>query len=313
MRQKILLADDEPAVQRMVARTLGSESYDILTASNGEDALRVAAREAPDLIVLDVGMPKKTGWVVLQELRRSVRNRMTPVIILTGSGAACDEAFGLDAGADDFIAKPFGPDELRARVGSALRRNRLGVAANPLTRLPGSPSIEEETNRRIQEGTPFAFLYADINCFKPYNDAYGFAAGDRVIRATADILLDSLAAEADGAGFVGHIGGDDFVVMTEPGRAPHVAQSIVSRFDRAAAGFYSAVDRARGFIEAENRQAVRERFPVISLSIGIVTSEQRVLDHYAKVVQLASQMKAFCKADTGHRLSRFAFDRRRDS
>ena len=312
MKQKILIADDEPTIQKLVARTLGSEFYDILTASNGDDALSLAAQEQPDLIVLDVDMPKKTGWEVLEELRRGVRNRMTSVIMLTGSGVDSDEVAGLDAGADDYISKPFVADELRARVNSALRRNKIGVSANPLTRLPGSPSIEEETHRRIREKIPFAFLYVDINSFKPYNDSYGFAAGDRVIRETADILLESLRTEADGSSFVGHIGGDDFVVITEPGRAPHVAQHIVSRFDRKAPAFYDAADSARGFIEAENRQAVRQRFPVISLSIGIVTSEQRVLDHYAKVVQLASEMKAFCKADTEHRLSRFAFDRRRD-
>ncbi len=312
MRQKILIADDDPTIQKIVARTLGAEFYDIFTASNGDDALALAAQEYPDLVVLDIGMPKKNGWEVLAALRCSARNRMTPVILLTGSGSVSDEVFGLDAGADDFIAKPFVADELRARVNSALRRNKLGVSANPLTKLPGSPSIEEEINRRIHDGIPFAFLYIDINNFKPYNDSYGFAAGDRVIRETADILLESVGEQAGGACFVGHIGGDDFVVITEPGRAAHAAQHIVSQFDRKAPGFYAAADKARGYIEAENRQGLRRRFPLISLSIGIVTSRQRILNHYAKVVQLASEMKAFCKADRGGHLSRFAFDRRQD-
>lgn len=312
MKQKILIADDEQSIRSIVARTLGADLYEILTASNGDDALTVASRERPDLIVLDVDMPRKSGWEVLEELRRSVRSRMTSVIMLTGSKTESDEVSGLNAGADDYIAKPFVADELRARVNSALRRNRLGVSANPLTRLPGSPSIEEETTRRIRGSIPFAFLYADINNFKSYNDSYGFAAGDRVILETADILLESLAAEAGGSGFVGHIGGDDFVAITEPGHAAGVAQSIVSRFDREAGDFYNAADRTRGYIEAKNRQDAVQRFPLITLSIGITTSEQRALDHYAKVVQLATEMKAFCKSRTEHRLSRFSFDRRRD-
>ncbi len=310
MKQKILVADDEPAIRKMVGRTLGSEFYDILTASNGEDALSRATRDEPDLIILDVAMPKKTDWEVLKELRCSRQTRTTPVIMLTGSGNISDEVVGLDSGADDYIIKPFVAAELKARVHSTLRRNKLGLSANPLTKLPGSPSIEEEVNRRIRDGVAFAFLYVDINHFKPYNDAHGFAKGDGVLRKTGDILEKSL--EADTAGFVGHIGGDDFVVIAEPDQAPHVAQRIVSRFDEMTPAFYESSDQSRGFIEAENRQGLRQRFPIISLSIGIVTSEQRVLDHYTKVVQLASEMKAFCKADTEHRLSRFAFDRRRN-
>lgn len=310
MKQKILIADDEPMIQHLVARTLGSELYEILTASNGDDALSLAAQERPDLIVLDVSMPKKTGWQVLDELRRGVQTRMTPVIMLTGSSAVPDEVFGLNSGADDYISKPFVAAELRARVNSALRRNKLGVSANPLTKLPGSPSVEEEVNRRIREGIAFAFLYVDINHFKPYNDVYGFAAGDQVILETANILLESLQME--GGGFVGHIGGDDFIVIADPKQAPSVAQMIVSQFDKKASDFYKGADKSRGFIETENRQNLLQKFPVISLSIGIVTSEQRKLDHYAKVVEIASEMKAFCKADINHQLSRFAFDRRRD-
>ena len=312
MKQKILIADDDSSVRKLVARTLGVELYEILAASNGEDAFALASQEAPDLILLDVDMPKKNGWEVLKELRHNVQTRMTPVIMLTGFGAIDDEVFGLETGADDYVTKPFIAAELKARVGSALRRNHLSVSANPLTRLPGSPTIEEETSRRIRDGIPFAFLYIDINNFKPYNDTYGFAAGDRVIRETADMLLESLRSEGGGGGFVGHIGGDDFVVITEPDRAAHVAQNIVSQFDRKVSDFYKGSDNSRGFIETENRAGVRQRFSAISLSIGIVSSDQRVLDHYAKAVQIASEMKAFCKGDTGHRLSRFAFDRRQD-
>lgn len=312
MKQKILIADDEPSVQGVVARALGSKLYDFCTASNGNDALNLTSKEKPDLILLDVGMPKKNGWEVLKELRRRVLTRMTPVIMLTGLGGVSDEVHGLEIGADDYITKPFIAAELRARVDSALRRNQLGVSANPLTRLPGSPSIEEEVNRKIHAGIPFAFLYVDINHFKPYNDIYGFAAGDRLIRETARILLESLESAGGADGLLGHIGGDDFVVITDPRRAPHVAQNIVSQFDRKVPDFYKASDNSCGFIEIENRQGLRQRFPMISLSIGIVTSEQRVLNHYAKVVQIASEMKAFCKADTKARLSRFAFDRRRD-
>ena len=311
MKQKILIADDEVSVQRVLARVLGSQSYELLRVSNGRDALDVALAQSPDIILLDINMPEKNGWDVLRELRGNSQTRMIPVIMVTGFGAVSDEVGGLEMGADDYITKPFATAELKARVAAALRRNRLALAANPLTRLPGSPMIEDEVNRRIREGTPFAFLYADINHFKSYNDAYGYARGDRVIRETADMLLESLRLEG-GGGFVGHIGGDDFVIITAPTQAPHLAQRVVSQFDQRTPGFYDSSDRRRGCIQVENRAGRRQRFPLITLSIGIVTTQLRMLDHYGKVVKIASEMKAYCKSIPDHQRSRFSFDRRRD-
>lgn len=310
MRQKILVADDEPALQRLVTRTLDTERYEVLKAADGSEALALAILEAPDLVILDIEMPKRDGWEVLKELRVNLHTRMIPVIMLTGKGEVADEVCGLEAGADDYIAKPFVPEDLSARVGSLLRRNRMAVAASPLTGLPGSPTIEREVNRRIQENRAFAFMYADIDHFKPYNDTFGFACGDLVIKETADILMKSLEAEGTGGDFVGHIGGDDFVLIAEPARAPHIAQWIVTTFDRKTSGFYSVADFQRGYIESEDRQGKRQRFPLLSLSIGVVVTDLGKLESYGQVAQLACEMKTFCKAAPEQRLSRFAFDRR---
>ncbi len=311
MKQKILVADDEPSVQKMLARALSAEPYEIVSVSNGKDALDLASSENPGVIVLDINMPEKNGLEVLRELRRNAGTRMIPVILLTARASVSDEVNGLDMGADDYVAKPFDLAELRARIAGVLRRNQLALSANPLTHLPGSPMIEEEVNRRIWEKSPFAFFYADINHFKSYNDAYGFARGDQVIRRTADILMGAMGSCAGDGGFLGHIGGDDFIVMTAPSDAPGLAQRIVLQFDERARSFYDAGDRVLGYIQAKNRQDRWQKFPLISLSIGIVTSEQRTLDHYAKVVQIASEMKNYCKSRAVE-LSRFAFDRRSD-
>ncbi|MHB2025067.1 MAG: GGDEF domain-containing response regulator [Elusimicrobiota bacterium] len=310
MKSKILVADNESAIQKIVARTFASETCDIISAADGQDALTLAARENPDLVILDVCMPKKTGWEVLEELRRDARMRLIPVIMITGLAVAAeDEVSGLQAGADDYITKPFLPAELKARVESLLRRCRMHLAVNPLTRLPGSPAIEEEVERRIRGKIPFSFMYVDIDSFKPYNDVYGFAAGDGVIRETAALLLRSLDSEASRGGFVGHVGGDDFVVIAEPERAPRVARAAAARFDGAVTGFYLEEDVRRGFIEAEDRWKIMRRFPLLTISIGCVSSQQRTLERYAQAVEIASEMKAYCKAKSCG-LSRFAFDRR---
>jgi diguanylate cyclase (GGDEF)-like protein len=232
--------------------------------------------------------------------------------MLTDRGDLASEVEGLEMGADDYITKPFEQEDLRARVMSVLRRNLTDLSANPLTRLPGSPAIEAEVERRIKARSPFAFLYADIDHFKPYNDTYGFARGDQAIRATGEVLMESLRAAEAKEAFLGHVGGDDFVMMTEPDSAPHAAQRAVSLFDQKAVTFYDAEDLSRGYIEAVDRQSVRRTFPLLTLSIGVVTTEHRRLFHYGRVVSLASGMKAYCKSLPAEKLSRFAFDRRQD-
>jgi diguanylate cyclase (GGDEF)-like protein len=313
MRQKILIADDEDSVRRVLARAFSPEVYELLCASDGKAALDMASMRNPDLILLDINMPGKNGREVLRALRRNAQTRMTPVIMLTACGVPADKIGGLEMGADDYITKPFMLAELKARVAGALRRNRRALSANPITKLPGSPAIEEEVNRLITASTPFAFLYVDINYFKAYNDAYGYERGDRVIRETAEILLDSFHSDGGEAGFVGHIGGDDFVVITDLAQAPYLAARITSEFDKRSPGFYTSLDRRRGFIRVKNREGRWQRFSPLSLSVGIVTTRHRVLDHYAKVVQVASEMKVYCKSNPSHHLSRFAFDRRNES
>jgi diguanylate cyclase (GGDEF)-like protein len=312
MNQKILVADDEVSIHRLIARALAASSCEVVTASDGAQALELVDREHPDLVVLDVNMPRKNGWEVLRELRRGSGTCALPVIMLTGYGDMDSEVAGLEMGADDYITKPFQLDELRARVMSVLRRNRVDLTANPLTHLPGSPGIEAEVNRRIAAQSPFAFLYADIDNFKPYNDHYGFARGDEVIRAAAQIFVESLRGSRAKEGFLGHVGGDDFVMLTEPTFAAYAAQHAVSAFDRKAVTFYDATDMGRGYIETADRQSRSRRFPILTLSIGIVSTANRALEHYAKVVALAAEMKTYCKSLPMTGLSRFAFDRRQD-
>ncbi|HVC09803.1 MAG TPA: response regulator [Elusimicrobiota bacterium] len=313
MKSKILVADDEDMVRNIVSRTFASEPCEVIKAANGVDALTLAARENPDLMILDVCMPKKTGWEVLAEMHQDPRMRLIPVIMLTGLGVEVeDQVRGLNAGADDYITKPFMPAELKAKAQCLLRRCRLDLSVNPLTRLPGSPTIEEEVERRIRGNIPFSFMYADIDDFKVYNDAYGFAAGDAVIRETATTLLWSLGSAAPEGGFVGHVGGDDFVVITEPERATRAARTAAARFDGAVASFYRDEDMRRGFVEAADRRGVKRRFSLLSLSIGGVSSRQRALGCYGRVVEIASEMKAYCKAQKSRTLSRFVFDHRRD-
>ena len=167
--------------------------------------------------------------------------------------------------------------------------------------------IEEEIDARVDRVEPFAILYADLDHFKAYNDHYGFMRGDEVIQTTARLIGDAARGATEGAAFIGHVGGDDFVVVVPPEQAERVAEAIVSAFDEAAPGFYDSADRARGYLEVTNRRGELQRFGLLTLSIGIASTAKRSFQHYAEAVAVATEMKQFTKDS---QRSSWAVDRR---
>ena len=236
MSDLILIADDDPDIARFVEVNLQLDGFDVIVANEGEEALRMAQELQPALVLLDVMIA------------------------------------GLTAGADDYIIKPFDPLELVARVRSTLRRTREMRAQSPLTGLPGNVSIETEVTRRMNGNEPLALTYADLDNFKAYNDHYGFLRGDQILVFTANVVSQS-AAEEDAEAFVGHIGGDDFLIITTPAAVEPLCKKIIERFDAGVGAFYDQADLDRGYIEVENRQKVLVRYPVLSISVGVAVAE----------------------------------------
>src|SRR5262249_10896890 len=154
--------------------------------------------------------------------------------------------------------------ELGARIETILERSEQELAASPTTKLPGSVSIEKEINRLLTQGEKFALCYLDLDNLKAYNDAYGYAKADGVVRQTGDILRETVVQLGDAHDFVGHIAGDDFVMITVPERADQLCNAIIDRFDHIIPYFYTTEDRERGFIEADDRYGERRRFPIMS-------------------------------------------------
>ncbi|MBI5624371.1 MAG: response regulator [Elusimicrobia bacterium] len=307
----ILVADDDEGIRVIVRKSL-REDYRLLDAPNGAEALRMAQRYLPDLVLLDVNMPEMSGPEVAKEIRLNPRTRMIPIIMLTVNAELASKLQGFESGADDYVIKPFDVHELRARIEAVLRRNQEALSASPLTMLPGGAMIERETNGRIHNSETFAFLYIDIDHFKAFNDAYGYAEGDRVIRYTAQIVSKAVSSLGGPRDFVGHVGGDDFVVITTPAKAETLAQRVAEHFDQKVPLFYSPEDRLRGYVAAKDRQGREERFPIMSLSIAIATNEKRTLDRYAKVSETVAEIKRFLKTRAMGRGSSWLMDRRRD-
>jgi diguanylate cyclase (GGDEF)-like protein len=305
--ERVLVVDDDPFIARLLEIELRAVGYQVRLASDGLEALDAIAEWLPDLILADVMMPNIDGFELTRRLRDDSRTASISIILLTARGLSADKLEGFSVGADDYIVKPFDTPELLARIRGVLRRAKEMRAQSPLTGLPGNVRIEAEIENRVKTGETFAILYVDLDHFKSFNDHYGFMRGDQVIQWTARLLQD-VALEIGGASsFVGHIGGDDFVVACSAELAERIAETIIARFDAGAAEQYDEADRALGHIEVTNRRGEIQRFPLVSVSIGVASTARRTFSHYAEVVAVATEMKSFTKAIAG---SSWAMDRR---
>ncbi len=310
MVETILVADGDPRFARFVAVNLELAGYHVITAADGEDALARTLSAPPDLVLLDVTLPRLDGVQVCRRLRIDARTVHVPVIFLTGRSLVGDRVLGLAAGADDYVVRPFDPDELIARVRTTLRRSSELRTASPLTGLPGNALLTRELARRLGHQTGLALVYVDLNDFKSFNDRYGFLRGDEVITMTAALLRASLDSLGDPAAFLGHVGGDDFMAIVRPRDVPRFCSDVVATFDTAIREHYDEVDLARGHLELPDRQGTWRRFPMVSVALGVATTERRTYADHRELVEVATEMKSFVKQRRDG--SGFAVDGRTD-
>lgn len=307
MLARVLVVEDDDATRTTVRALLEDAGYGSDGASDGEAALARIRHGRFDLVLLDLRLPRMSGAEVQRQVRLDPRTRFLPIVFLTAEAARATKVAELEAGADDYVTKPYDADELLARVGAAVRRASGLRAVSPLSGLPGNTTITEEIASRMARGAPFALLYADIDHFKEFNDYYGFARGDRLITRLAEIV--EAATGRDGCDrFVGHIGGDDFVVIAPCEDAEPLASRIAGQFDRRITSLYDRDDRERGYLEVRNRRGNLVHIPLATLSIGIVNVAPGRFAGAVAVARAAAEMKAVAKRQTG---STWAVDRRR--
>ena len=307
LKRKLLLVDDDPLIRRVVTNSLSAIGYQVFSVGSATEALASARTHQPDLILLDVIMPEMSGYEVCQQLREDPQTATLPIIMLTAMDEPEAVVKGLKIGADDYITKPFNIEELISRIEAHLRRSIRQVGANPLTTLPGNPTIEHVLQERLDHHQSIAVLYVDLTNFKPYNDEYGWLQGDQVIKMLADKLIAAVRAHGGKDGFIGHIGGDDFVVLCTPECAEPVAQHLIAGFDNVIPSFYTDQDRERGYINVLDRRGKRFRAPMVSVAVAIITNRQRPFQHVAQIASEAAEVKKYVKSLPG---SHYAFDRR---
>ena len=299
LKEKILIADDDPDILDVIRITLEAEGYEVMEAHDGQEAVNMIKKSTPDLLVTDFKMPKICGDEVCRILKQDILIQHMPIIMLTGKGEVTDKIQGINAGADDYMVKPFEPQELVARVKMVLRRTARDLDANPLTRLPGNVSIINELRIRITKDELFAVCYVDLDKFKAFNDKYGFEKGDEVIKNTARILISSVQEKGTPQDFIGHIGGDDFVVVTTPEKVDDLCKKIIADFTSMVPGLYNKEDLEKGYIIGKDRQKKVRKIPLLSISIGVVTNEKIKINHVGEVGELGAELKEYAKSLPG--------------
>lgn len=290
-----LIVDQSAATTALLTMVLEHGGIRTRRARSADEALSALREEVPDIIVAAARLPGRSGI----ELCRAVRSRratsLIPLLLLNPEPRSGERVAAYQAGADDVLAVPFDPNELLLRVRHLVHRFRHQNLLNPLTKLPGSAVLREVFDARRAEGTPWALVYLDLDHFKEFNDYYGFAHGDQVIAFLGRLLQESVAELGAEDDVVCHVGGDDFVVVITPDRAEPLCQHVIARFDEGVRGFYRPEDLERGYIEVASRRGEVQRFPLLSLSIGIVSSDTAGAATFLEVDQVSAEVKARAK------------------
>lgn len=294
---RILVVDDDPRIAAICAEVLSNQGYEVDQAGTLAEARLALLRAHTELMLLDVGLPDGDGFEFFETLKEGRAVEPPSVIFLSARAETAAKVRALKLGADDYLTKPFDAVELGARVERALKRRSAQAQASPSTQLPASAAIEREVRRRAAEATPFAFCYLDLDNLKAFNDYYGFAKADGVVRQTADLMRAVVTQLGDGSEFIGHIGGDDFVIICATDRIDAIGHRFIESFDRIIPLYYERQDRERGYIEAEDRFGQRRQFPIMSVSAVSVIAQGRV-DH-AELARRAAGLKQRAKAHPG--------------
>ncbi|HKI93729.1 MAG TPA: diguanylate cyclase [Gemmatimonadales bacterium] len=304
----LYFAPAERPAPDLISKWASGNGFQLVHYATRDHIEMAAQRSLPALIVVAAESGAE-GQTLCRDLKRDPYTGIIPVAVFTNQHAADHSGVWFEAGADEVITPIFEPAEQRNRLDVLLKRMQTSVSVHPSTRLGGTTEIEREIRRRLELGEEFAVCYADLDHFKEFNDRYSYNDGDRVIFILSRMLRDVVKGVCGADGFVGHIGGDDFILILPTDRVGETCGEIVSVFDTLIPYQYTEQDRRAGYFFGKDRRGQLYRVPLMTLSIGIVTNERRHFTHPAQVSGLATEMKSYAKTLPG---SVFVVDRRQD-
>jgi PleD family two-component response regulator len=289
-KARLLIVEDDSDISNMLRIYFTGLQYDVDIAPRGGDALEKTRKNLPHLIVLDIMLPDIDGFEVCRILRTNTRTSHVPIIFLTQRDERSDKLQGLELGADDYITKPFDIEELKLRVQRAITRAEQQSLTDPRSGLPSGRLIEEQL-RRIIRKQGWALMDARIDYFDAFKDVYGFVAADDVLRFTAMLMgevVDELGASSD---FIGHAGGDNFIIICMEDKAANIRQGLKSRFAAEVLSHYNFMDREQGYVVTYTESGQPVKTPLMTLSIGVVSPSQQQFADIREITELAAEAR----------------------
>ena len=301
-KSRLLIVEDDFDISNMLRIYFTGQGYEVDTAPCGGDALEKTHHNLPHLIVLDIMLPDVDGFEVCRILRTNTRTSHIPIIFLTQRDERSDKLQGLELGADDYITKPFDIDELKLRVQRAISRAEQQSLTDPRSGLPSGRLIEEQL-RRIIRTQDWALMDIRINHFESFKEVYSFVAADDVMRFSAMLISEVVDAVGTPNDFIGHAGGDNFIVITSQESALPIRQRLKARFDEEVLSQYNFMDRNQGYLVAVATSATRGpngesqsagsnlHTPLMTLSIGVVSPAEYEFADIREITEMAAEAR----------------------
>ena len=289
-KARLLVVEDDIDIGNMLKIYFSGMDFDVDVAVRGSEALEKTKQVLPQLIVLDIMLPDIDGYEVCRSLRTNMRTSHIPVIFLTQRDERSDKLQGLELGADDYITKPFDIEELKLRVQGAIKRSERESLTDPRSGRPAGRLIEDQLRRIIRQ-KGWALLDTGINHFDPFRNVYGFVAGDDVLRFTSMLIGEVVDEVGTTSDFIGHAGGDNFIIITTEEKAEPMKARLKERFDNEVLTHYNFMDRQQGFIQSSASGETIVKAPFMTMSIGIVSSSKNSFADIREITELSAEAR----------------------
>ena len=269
----------------------------------------IALKNIPSLIIINEDTLDEDILEVCKKIRANEDNSITPIIVISSNKNKEHRIEVLKECVEHYIKAPIDKEYLYYTVRNVIRLLYINRRVSPLTGLPGNVQIQAEMKKRLLNKEGFVMLYLDLDNFKAYNDVYGFLNGDEIIKFTARTIVRNIEGLTNGEGFVGHIGGDDFVaIVSTEDDYEYICQNIIAEFDKEVVKFFNPDDVEKGYLEVANRKGIIEEFPLTSISIGVVVADQGRFHNVLEIGEVGAQVKHLAKTTIG---SAYSIDRRK--
>ncbi len=295
---RTILVITKDAVLTGIIEKILMDYYRVVCFSNIQSSLNYIYNSTPDMMVIGTDVYNSISINILHEMKTDpVFGQMPAIAVFDDNFPIPKQDYLL---IDDYLRRAHLETDLLARVNLCVHRTEMMVEVNPLTRLPGNIAIIKQIQRRLDSFKKFALAYADLDHFKPYNDKYGFSRGDEVLKMLGRLILNTVRDKQPQGSFVGHIGGDDFIFITDIENAEDASMEIIDNFNKIIPAFYDSEDRVNGYIESVDREGIKKSFPLMGISIGVVCNRGRNFSHYGEIAEVVSEMKQYAKALGGN-------------